>query len=463
MKKLLILTVVSIIFFLTGWFSQEYISSKSLAASMTYLDKIKMNKRLDVVILNSPTVYYVGPQREMGFEYELLSSYAKDIGVELNLTVVNSVEEALDLSKKGIGDITAAGLSVTEGRKKDFVFGPKYYTIQEQMICHKDMYKKKNFPKDMEELSGLKIMVGKSTSYQETLESLEENYPDMKVDYSSDLSTEELLEMVWKREIDCTVADSNIFAINQRYYPELSMAFAVSERKYLAWVLKDVDMSLKDDLYKWINRCEQAGRMSELRDFYYSYLNLFDYYDTKVFHKRLKSRLPKYEKHFKKAAKKYDISWELLAAQSYQESHWSANAKSHTGVRGMMMLTLETAEQMGVKNRLDVKQSIEGGAKYISQMEKRFSDEVKGANRKAFALAAYNVGMGHIHDAQTLARQMNKDPYLWRDLKTVLPLLSQKKYYKQLKYGYARGEEPVRYVSSIQHYADIINKKHASK
>ena len=442
---------------------QAYVSAESLAASMTQLDKIKMKKRLDVVILNSPTVYYVGPHRKMGFEYELLSWYAKDIGVELNLTVVNSTEEALELNKHGVGDIAAAGLSVTESRKKDFVFGPKYYTVQEQMICHKGLHKKKNFPKDMEDLSGLKIMISQSGSFEETQENLLENYPEMKVDYSPDLSTEELLEMVWKKKIDCTVADSNIFAINQRYYPDLSMAFAVSERKYLAWVLKEGDSSLKDDLHQWINRCEQAGRMTELRDFYYSYLNLFDYYDTKVFHKRLKSRLPKYEKHFKKAAQKHDIPWALLAAQSYQESHWSADAKSHTGVRGMMMLTLETAEQMGVKNRMDAKQSIDGGARYISEIEKRFPDEVKGSNRQAFALAAYNIGMGHIHDAQTLARQMNKDPYLWRDLKTVLPLLSQKKYYKQLKYGYARGSEPVQYVSSIQRYADIIAKKHPSK
>lgn len=123
------------------------------------------------------------------------------------------------------------------------------------------------------------------------------------------------------------------------------------------------------------------------------------------------------------------------------------------------MLTLPTAKSLGVKNRLDAKQSIFGGAKYISQIEKGFADEVKGKNRVLFALAAYNVGMGHMHDAQTLARRMNKDPYSWRDIKTVLPLLSQKKYYKQLKYGYARGSEPVRYVSSIHQYAAIINKR----
>lgn len=459
MKKFFTLIIVSSLFFILGWYSQDYTSTQRQLASLSQLDKIKAKKHLDVVILNSPTVYYIGAERKMGFEYELLLLYAKEIGVDLNLTVVNTVDEALDLSAKGIGDITAAGLSVTDDKKQRFVFGPKYFLVQEQMICHKDMYRQKNFPKDMEDLSGLKIVVGKSTSYEETLKTLTELYTGIKVSYDEEESTESLLKMVWEKKIDCTVADSNIFAINQRYYPELSMAFAVSERKHLAWILRDNDESLKDDLDKWLNRCEQAGEMAELRDFYYSYLNIFDYYDTRVFHKRLDTRFPKYEKYFKEAAEKYDIPWTLLAAQSYQESHWNAKAKSHTGVRGMMMLTLPTAKSLGVKNRLDAKQSIFGGAKYISQIEKGFADEVKGKNRVLFALAAYNVGMGHMHDAQTLARRMNKDPYSWRDIKTVLPLLSQKKYYKQLKYGYARGSEPVRYVSSIHQYAAIINKR----
>jgi len=458
MSKFIVFNFIALSFFAFGWFSKEYVAKEEKLLSMSQLDKIKARKRLDVVILNSPTVYYVGAERKMGFEYELLSSYTKELGVDLNLSVVDTVDEALALSRQGVGDITAAGLSLTQQRKKEFVFGPKYFLVQEQMICHKDMYRQKNFPKDMEDLSGLNIVVGKSTSYEQTLTNLAELYPQMKIKYDENESTESLLKMVWAKKIDCTVADSNIFAVNQRYYPELSMAFAVSERKHLAWVLREGDDSLKDDLYKWINRCEQAGKMAELRDFYYSYLNIFDYYDTKVFHKRMKSRLPKYEKYFKEAAKKYDVPWPLLAAQSYQESHWNARAKSHTGVRGMMMLTLPTAKQLGVKNRLDAKQSIFGGAKYIAGLEKRFGSELKGVNRVLFALAAYNVGMGHMHDAQTLARRMNKDPNSWRDIKTVLPLLSQKKYYKQLKYGYARGSEPVRYVSAIHQYADIIYK-----
>lgn len=455
----------SLAFFLFGWFAQAYITTetqllgKMPTKELNNLDKIKEKKHLDVIILNSPTVYYMGSERRMGFEYELLSLYAKEIEVDLNLTIVDNVDEALRLSKNGIGDITAAGLTITSERKKEFVFGQRYFQVQEQVICHKDMHNQNVFPKDIEDLIGLNIVVGKSTSYAKTLNNLKELYPDINVTYDDQSSTEELLQKVWKKQIGCTVADSNIFSVNQRYYPELAMAFVLGERKHLAWVLRGKDDSLKDDLYKWLNKLEHAGKMAELRDFYYSYLNIFDYYDTKVFHKRITSRLPRYKKYFIEAGKKYELPWILLAAQSYQESHWNPRAKSHTGVRGMMMLTLATAKSLGVKNRLDAKESIFGGAKYIAKLEKRFSDKVKGQNRILFALAAYNVGMGHMHDAQILARRMNKNPYLWSDIKTVLPLLSQKKYYKQLKYGYARGSEPIRYITSIFQYAAILQQK----
>ena len=121
-----------------------------------------------------------------------------------------------------------------------------------------------------------------------------------------------------------------------------------------------------------------------------------------------------------------------------------------------MMLTLSTAKYLGIKNRLDPKQSIKGGAKHLHAMLKGVSKEVEGEDRLKFALAAYNVGMGHVKDAQTLANKMGLNEYTWNDLKKALPLLSQKKYYKKLKHGYARGSEPVKYVDSIYDYRDIL-------
>ncbi len=423
---------------------------------LSSFEMIKKKNRIDVIILNSPTVYYMGALKEMGFEYELISLYAKDIGVDLNLTVVYTVAEALQKSREGEGDITVASISVTADREKEFKFGPKYLSVKEQIVCSKKLYAKDKFPSSKKDLVGLNIVIGEDTSYEESLKDIEQGIKSFGFNTTSNYSTEQLLLQVDSGIIDCSVSDSNLFMINQRYFPELRSAIDLNQNKDLAWILREKDDSLKDDLTIWLDRYKKDGKMKKLREFYYAYLDDFNYYDVMVFNKRLKNRLPKYEKYFKEAGEMYAIAWELLAAQSYQESHWDPYAKSHTGVRGMMMLTKPTAEQMGIKDRIDAKKSIFGGAKYLSSLEKRFSDDITGIDRWLLALAAYNVGMGHIHDAQVLARRLDKNPYIWSDIKEILPLLMQKKYYKTLKYGYARGNEPVKYIGAIQEYLNII-------
>jgi len=423
------------------------------------LQEIKDKKSLEVVIINSPTVYYYGHDKGEGFEYELLEAYVKDIGVELKLKVVSTVAEALELSRQGVGDMTSAAITKTQERKKEYLFGPAYYQVQQQMICNRNLYKKGLFPKVEEDLVGLNIIVGKDTSYENSMREVQKNYPDINYIATKDYSTAQLLEMVSTNEIDCTLADSNIFAINQRYYPSLDFAFSMSDRESLAWVMRENSKTLKNDMYRWLNKFIQNGNMAKLKDKHYGHISIFNYYNTVVFHKRIKSRLPKYKQDFQEAAKKYNISWLYLAAQSYQESHWNPRAKSSTGVRGMMMLTLPTAKSMGVKSRVNAKQSIYGGAKYLEKMIKRVSlDIVNEDERMKFALAAYNIGMGHVNDARELAKKLYKDPNSWLDVRSVLPLLSKKKYYKQLKYGYARGSEPVKYVDGISEYALILRQ-----
>lgn len=434
----------------------------------TILETIQSKGKIDVIILNAPTVYYVGANETKGFEYDLIYAYAQSIGVDLNLTVVHTVKEALELTRQGVGDITVASLAVNEERAKEFKFGPLYHTITEQLICHNSLYKEKKMPQHIDDLKGLKVMVGEDTAYESTLSSLQADDVSIVGDSfrfraSRESSTEQLLKKVWEKDLDCTVADSHVFMINQRYYPELVKVMDLSQRKHLGWIVREGDDSLVDSLYRWLNRFERSGKLKELNGFYFDFLKLFDYYDTKVFYRRIQTRLPKYEKYFKAAGKKYDIPWIILAAQAYQESHWNPNATSPTGVRGLMMLTNATAKLMKVKNRLNVQESIEGGAKYFAMIRKKFPKEVKGKHLWAFTLAAYNVGLGHIHDAQGLAKKLNKNPYSWQDLKSVLPLLAQKKYYRNLKYGYARGNEPVRYVDAIQHYYSIILKKRIPK
>lgn len=181
-------------------------------------------------------------------------------------------------------------------------------------------------------------------------------------------------------------------------------------------------------------------------------------YDRKMFFKHLRTRFPRYQEHFHNAAQEHDLPWKLLASQAYQESHWNRRARSPTGVRGIMMLTRRTAASLGIRNRLDPRKSIYGGAEYLAIMQKRVPAAVPIPDRRFFALAAYNVGLGHIQDARRLALKKSKDPNRWPDMMQILPLLSQKKYYRTLRYGYARGQEPVTYVQRIRAYQVLLDQ-----
>ena len=461
MNKLLYL---SLIFFLAcisfgiGWLSHSAPKIPKEEKKVSILAKIKKTGILNVVLLNAPSTYMIGTDGPQGFEYDLLKSYADYLGVELNVTAAHTVKEALELSKRSDIYITSASLAKTSSRKNIYNFGPSYFEVQEQVICNRGMLRGNYFPRDVEGLAGLKIMVGADTSYVETINSLQDDGFEINAVVSSDYSTEELLEKVANHQIDCTIADSNIYSINFRYLPGIALAFSISPREQLAWILQKDAQDLEINMYAWLNDYNQKGKMTELKDHYYGYILFFDYYNTKMFYKRIKSRLPKYQKYFKEIAKRYNIPWTLLASVSYQESHWNPRAKSFTGVRGLMMLTKKTAKILGVKNRLNPKESIIGGTRHLKQMLKFIPKEVKGENRLKFALAAYNVGFGHIKDARKLAKKLGLRDNVWSDLKIVLPLLSQKKYYRALKYGYARGSEPVKYVESIYNYKDILEK-----
>lgn len=448
----------AIFFFVFGWLSRTVYSPVDKNGARLEVEKIIKSKTLNVVLLNSQSTYYIGPDGPQGFEYDLLSSYAKYLGVKLNITTAKTTQEAILLSKNPNIHITSASLTKTKEREKNLNFGPSYFEVQEQMVCNREMLWGDKFPKSAEDLAGLKITVGEGTSYRETIHRLQEDGFDINATYTSEFSTEDLLEKVATHEIDCTVADSNIYSLNQRYFPNIALAFTISPREQIAWVLTPDSKKLKASMFVWLNNISQSGELSQLKDHYYSYVMFFDYYNTSMFYKRIKSELPKYQKYFKESSQRYNIPYSVLAALSYQESHWNMNALSYTGVRGLMMLTQATATILGVKDRSNPKESIHGGAKHLNQMIKDVPAEVQGEDRLKFALAAYNIGMSHILDAQLLAKKMGLNQNVWSDLKEVLPLLSQEKYHKDLKHGYAKGSEPVKYVDQIYDYKDILEK-----
>lgn len=263
--------------------------------------------------------------------------------------------------------------------------------------------------------------------------------------------------MVSENIIEYTVADSNTLADKQRYLINLRSAFNIGEPQHLAWALpKTGDTSLLVEVQKFFTKIKENGELDRLIERYYSHVEKFDYVGTKIYRRHIETRLPRYRTFFEDAADMYDLDWRLVAAIGYQESHWDPKAVSPTGVRGIMMLTLKTAKDLNVNNRSDPEQSIFGGAQYYRQSKDRIDKNIPEPDRTWLAMAAYNVGYGHVQDARELTRKLDKDPNRWADVKEVLPLLAKRKWYKKTRYGYARGWEPVHYVENIRSYYDIL-------
>ncbi len=418
------------------------------------LQKIKEKGELVVVTRNAATTYYESREGFRGVEYELAKAFADYLGVKIRFIIKEDVSGLLKAVKDGNADFAAAGLTQTSMRKKDFLFGPSYQLVAQQLVCRRGGIRAKK----IKDLVGVTIKVPIHSSYVEGLSKIKKIHPDVSWEEVENTDTESLLEDVWLKKIDCTIADENIVAINRRYFPELSMRFNITELEPLAWILPKDATDLDESLGIWFEQIIKSGKLADVMEHYYGYIENFDYVDARAYQRKIKSLLPKYQTIFKKAAQRYNESWTLLAAQSYQESHWRENAKSPTGVRGMMMLTQTTAKELGIKNRLNPEESIMGGAYYLNKLRKRLPEAVIEPDRTWIALAAYNVGMGHIWDARKLAKQLNKDPNHWQGLAETLPLLTKKKYYKNLKHGYARGFEPVRYVKNIRDYQNVLEK-----
>ncbi|WP_019568619.1 membrane-bound lytic murein transglycosylase MltF [Thioalkalivibrio sp. ALMg13-2] len=422
----------------------------SNAAAGDRLASVDETGTLRVVTRNAPTTWYFDQHLETsGTEHDLVEGFALAHGWKVEWVMADSVSGVLEALESGAAHMAAAGLTHLPSRDERFRRGPHYMEVSEQVVCHRDL---SGLPGSTDELEGVDLVVSAGSSYVETLEEALPESVDFEV---REIGTERLMAQVARQEIGCTVADSHIVRYNRRSFPHLDIAFDLSAPRALGWYVDPEHAELAERAATWM----QGAGGRELRDLvderYYAYINQFDFVDLRALNRRIEDRLPQYHPHFEEAAERTDLPADLLAALAYQESHWDPEARSPTGVRGLMMLTRRTAESLGV-DRLDPVESIDGGARYLQRQHGLLPDDIVEPDRTYLALAAYNIGRGHLLDARRLARELGRDPDRWADMREILPLLTEERYYKDLRYGYARGYQPVYYVQRIRNYRDVI-------
>ena len=450
MKKLFLFGIAILAGLLTLAFFAYKLGHHSLPSA-------KDSKTIVVLTSNGPNTYYIKNEGEYaGFEYDLVNLFAKELGPEYSVKFITA-DQLGDVIPKlinGEAHFAAANLSITPQRAEAVKFGPSYLDVQQHIAYGIDQ---NNEPKEIKDLIGKHIHVPKGSSYAERLKQLQGSQPMLS--WQETGSTDELLEQVNIGVLDYTVADDRMIDLLQNFYPNIGKGIALGEPEKLAWAFpKNGDPWLYEKSSQFFKRISVDGTLKNLIDRYYGHANRLDPVDVSKFLELSQTRLPKYTAFFKHAQEVSDIDWRLIAAISYEESHWDPYNTSPTNVRGMMMLTEQTADAMKVTDRLDAQQSITGGARYISLLKQQVPDQIPEPDRTWMAIAAYNIGFAHLEDARVLAKRLNLNPDNWADLKTTLPLLNKAKYYSTVKFGYASGGSPVIFVESIRTYYGILEK-----
>jgi len=417
------------------------------------LDEVKALGELRVITRNSPTTYYTGSTGPEGPEYDLIKGFADYLHVKLKLETSQRFTDLIPAVESGRAHVAAAGLTVTPDRAKHVDFGPPYQDVR-QFIIYKLGTSR---PRSIDDLIGKKVEVVAGSSYVETLRDAQKVRPDLIWIENPQADLAELLTAVARQEIQYTVADSTLFKVYRNFVPEIRVGFEMTMGESLAWAFpKRHDRSLIESAEKYLEKIRKNGDYDKIIDRYYGHTRRFDYVGTRTFIRDYERRLPRFREMFKAAGIETGIDWRLLTAIGYQESHWNPGAVSPTGVRGIMMLTSRTARVMEVENRTDPAESIRGGAEYLASIKARLPESIEEPDRTWFALAAYNVGYGHLQDARKITLELGADQDSWINVRNSLKLLTQQKWYAKTKHGYARGWEPVMYVENIRSYYDIL-------
>lgn len=447
------------LFFITALFL--LVTGCKPADEQDKLPSIDPNKKEIVFVThNGPATYYLnGDNQPAGIEYDLATLFVKEYapaGYHARFVVVNSISDVIPALLKNKAHIAAANLSITHLRQELVQFSTPYQETQQQLVFNNETNKK---PKDLSAIADKKIVVPAGTSYAERLAEMQQKYPALNWSAIKHSNSESLLEEVANGVLDFTIVDSHLVSIMQNYYPNLSAGMSIGKPDKIAWAMsKNADPQLGTKADAFFEKIQKDGRLRNLLDRYYGSSKRLNTLDVTTFLERSNTILPRYIHLFKQAQELTGLDWRLLAAVSYRESHWDTYNTSPTNVRGLMMLTESTADLMGVTDRLDPKQSIPAGAKYILKLKDTMPERIPEPDRTYMALAAYNIGYAHVEDARVLAKRLKLNPDSWADIKKTLVLLNNPDYFTTVKYGYASGGAPVIFVESVRSYQRILER-----
>jgi membrane-bound lytic murein transglycosylase F len=416
------------------------------------LQQLRQRGELRVVTMNLPTCYYYGAQGIEGLEYELATRFAAQLGVKLQMYPVANERAMQAELAAGRADIAAASLTGTAGWQQVAETAAPYTLIPQLVVYQRNGVR----PRETLQLESARLAVRAGSPQERILERLKATVAPTLAWVQTAPSSADPVEDVDTGQAEYAITDAREFSFAHHLYPNVLVGFALPEERPAQWLVRRDAPELLARVNAFFRGLQRSGDLTALVAQSSGDTRPFQYEESREFQEHVGDRLPRYRAWFEQAAAQSGIDWRLLAAVGYQESKWDPRAASSEGAAGIMMLTADTAQAMGIKDRNNAQQSIFAGARYLAQVRQMIPERIPEPDRTWLTIAAYNVGFGHLEDARVITQSQGKDPDSWSDVRQRLPLLAQERWYDKARRGYARGWEPVQFVDRIQRFLTLL-------
>jgi len=420
---------------------------------------------LIVVVRPGPTTWFAGENGEPdGLDHDLLQRFAREQKLPMSVVVADSATALMTKVARGEAHIGAGGLFQmapeplrNDGATTRVLWTDGYHAVEPVLIYNRDGFK----PAAWSDLTGATIAYAQHTGLEAAIAIVRSAHPEVNWKAVDPPTADALIAQVSEGVVDYAIVASSDAAAMRNVYLDFEVAFTVGPRRELAWAVAPGHPELREALDQFFHRLRRDGTLARSIERYFGGRDI-ERVDAEVFQDRIRKTLPQYRAFFHDAQVQTGMEWRLLAAVAYQESQWDPVATSETGVKGLMQLTEDTARKLGVADRLDARSSSLGAARYLRELKDKLPARIGEPDRTWLALAAFNIGVGHLEDARVLAQRQKLNPDLWSDVRKTLPLLAQQDYFLQAKNGYARGGMPVAFVDRVRGYYDVLLRTEAA-
>lgn len=432
------------------------------ACGVSELPPPKEAQTLVVAVRPGPASWFPGPDGSaQGLDHDLIERFAREKNLPLTVVTVSDAGALIDRVVAGEAHVGIGGLFRPQNLKPvpekgrthpPLLWTSGYETAEAVIVYARDGFR----PRGFKDLAGAEVAYVESSGIESVLAQVRRDHPEIRWVPMKATSADALLAAVDEGKADFAVVSSIDAAVGRNVHLDVDVAFPLGAKREFAWAVGGRHPELARELDAFLARMKHDGTLARLSERYFTPRGEIARLDAGVFMERMRTSLPAWKPMFVAAQEATGIDWRLIAAVAYQESQWDPGATSETGVRGFMQLTEDTARHLGVDDRLDARQSVLAAARYLRDLKEKLPKRIVEPDRTWFALAAFNIGVGHLEDARVQAQRDRLDPDRWRDVRKALPLLALPEYYEKAKLGYARGGMPVAFVDRVRAYYDIL-------